>query len=255
MKLSRLGMLGLLVVVAACSSKPVPPVAVQAVLPVPPSPPVETARIHDSETAALAAYPKYARRDGGKLILSYDGRDIARLTSSPATDCEGWETCSLWSFAGVVRLTEGPVIVVRREHGEGENYVLFDRRGHREWLMGPPLASPDGRHVAAGLMSSMISTGLTEIVDWQSTPHRFQDSETSCHPVAWQSASHLKLSCNRDDDGETPPFDAEAHLVGGVWQLVAKPQVAAFKPRPLRDKATQAEGDAWEQGKGVEILP
>lgn len=254
--MKRLWFLGLLVMVAACSTKPSPPVAVQPVPEaLPPPPPAETARLHDSEAAALAAYPDYARREGGKLVLAYNGRDVVRLTSSPAGDCEGWETCSLWSFAGMVPLKGGPIIVVRREHGEGENYVLFDRTGERLWLSGPPSVSPDGRHVANGQLSSLIATAYTEITAWDGSAGMTYQSETSCEPIAWTNATRLKLRCNRDDDDQTPPFDAEAALDNGAWKLLSAQSVAPFKPRPAHTAAQKAESRAWERKIGVETFP
>ncbi|EGF93015.1 hypothetical protein ABI_14540 [Asticcacaulis biprosthecium C19] len=253
--MKRLWVLGFLATVAACSTKPPPPVTTQPPPPPQTAPKAVEARLYHDEAAALKAFPKYARRDGSTLTLSYDGRDGVRLTSSPKTDCEGWETCSLWTLAGIVMLDDGAVIVVRREHGEGDNYVLFDRKGDRLWLNGPPSVSPDLRYVASGQLASIISRSFTEITDWKASPRLTQQSETSCQPLAWHDATRLRLQCNRDDDGETPPFDAEATLKNGAWQLVSAQPVLPFKPRQVRTAAERAELATWEKKIGVEVLP
>ncbi|ESQ90043.1 hypothetical protein ABAC460_09760 [Asticcacaulis sp. AC460] len=253
--MKRLWVLGLLATVAACSTKPVPPVTVQPPPPPQSGPKAVEARLYDDEAAALKAYPKFARREGDKLVLSYDGRDIVRLTSTPESACEGWETCSLWSFAGLIQLKDGPVAVVYREHGEGDNYILFDRSGKSQWLAGAPMASPGGRYIASGIMASPLSDGLIEIVDWHASPRAIVDSDSWCEPVAWRDALRLKLRCNRDGENQAPAFEAEAVLTGNAWQLTSAQPVLPFKPRPPQTAQERAESHTWEKDVGIERLP
>lgn len=242
---------GLLLLLSACAQRPTPPVSVT---PPPPEAPLSVARLFDDEAEALAVYPDYARREGQRLILSQGGRDIARLTSTPENACEGYETCSLWSFVGVIRIGDTLHGVVRREHGEGDGYVVFASDGH-QWMSGRPQVSPDGRYVAAGHLASLVSQGRTEIIDWKASPRQIYESETGCEPETWISAARLKLTCNLNDDDATEPFATEARYDNGQWKFTFLPSTGEpFFIAPQQSPAMQRQITEFETEAGLEIV-
>lgn len=260
--LFRLLALGGLAVLAACTAKPVPPLKVTppVATAVPAAPRIEM-RLYADEAPALGAYAGYARREGGKLVISYDGHDVVRLTSSPATDCEGWETCSLWRFAGLIGLEDHGVIqpfaVVSREHGEGLQTIVIDRQGRLEWSSGKLLPSADGRFVASGETASMLGDGFLQVIEWP-YPRATYQSFSPCEPKAWVSAGVLKLSCADDDEGKAV-FGATMTWNNGTgWKITADNPADSGRLKPVTLKVMSAKQvrdlAAWETAKGVEHL-
>ena len=156
--------------------------------------------VRKDEAPTLKAHPDVARRTGDVLTISFHGKAVASFNDL-WKDCEGYETCSLWAFDGLISLTPAPgkretYVVVMHEQGEGRQYGLISRSGDITWLDDYPVASPDGRYVVIGEAEGE-GDGFLSVIDWTSAGHRSSAdfAQTACDPGKWQGTT-LKLVCS-----------------------------------------------------------
>ncbi len=234
---------------AGCAPRFTPPIQIEpAPAPAPPPPPKIAAKLYDKEADALAAYPEFATRSGDALTVGFDGNPVARFTDIGKSSCEGYETCSVWSFAGLVDIGGMLDAAVMRDNGEDVQYVVIDRAGHDIWLSGPFMASPDGRYMATG-QNDLSTGGYLEIIDLASPwPHVWAQSAAPCQPQDWTPAHNLNLLC---DDGSGPVKATAAPQGDGAWVLTPGTWPP---PQPQAAGIRDANSAMWEHDNGFERL-
>lgn len=239
----------LLAGLAGCAPRFSPPIQIEpAPAPAPPPPPKVAARLYGEEADALAAYPAFASRSGDALTISFDGKAVARFTDVGKSACEGYETCSVWTFAGLVDIGGALDAAVMRDNGEDVQYVVIDRAGRDIWLSGAFTASPDGRYMATG-QNDLSPGGYLEIIDLTSPwPHVWAQSAAPCEPQDWTPPATLNLLC---DDGSGPVKATAMSQADGAWKLSPGNWPP---PQPQSAGARGADSVKWEHDNGFERL-
>ncbi len=228
------------------------------------------------EAALLPAFPKTTLREGDVLTIRRDERPVARFTDHDRSHCGGDESCSVWTFDGVVTLLTTPThretyAVVMHESGDAEQYMLIDEGGNTTWLDDEPMASPDRRYAALGATDG-DDDGYFKIIDWPTDGHRtIATFDSGCEPVSWLSATAVKVVCSRDDNGQGLAAGVIRRTAPDTWQLQETGAVddktlapitdAGFKPQtetvteavePVQTPQDVAEDAAYDRKAGYE---
>ncbi len=231
---------------------------------------------HD-EAGTMRGFPGVALRHGNALTVSRNGHPVARFTDKYIGHCEGFETCSVWRFAGEVTLLTAPgkpepYVEVHHFIGEGGDFRLIAADGSITTLQDYPKASANGRYAAVGETEGE-SDGYLSIIDWSSPGHRTTaDFKSPCEPIKWKSANVLQVICSREGTTTHATLAIVKHL-GQAWRLedisaadetTQKPMPkATFKPygeSAVVSTATEpsakdkANGDAYDRKSGYEKL-
>ena len=182
------------------------------------------------EATAIKAAPGIASRDGNVLTILAGGKPVARFTDNGFTHCEGYDTCSLWSFEGSITLAgpSGTKVIyadVVQENGEIARNVLVAPDGTTTWFVSNILPSPDGHYLAAGDTSDVESDGSFEITDWTSAGHSTKLTfDAECEPRHWLSATRLSLFCSRNDSDQYT-LATVSQVNATTWRLTETDEV------------------------------
>ena len=243
-----MGLLGA-VTLSACVTRP-PVMPVVSATPAPAAPTVPEAHIYLPEARSLATYPDRARRDKGRLIVSYDGKDVAAFTDVNAGGCEGYDTCSVWTFLGLMTIGGETFVTVSREQGEGASFVTVDREGRLDWIGEAPVVSADGHYIANGADGTGYS-GYVSIIDWRTPrPRQQYVSQAACQPQGWDKANTLKLSCSADG---AKLDTAIARKSGDHWDITPG-AYAPVKAAPAATPKDISDLEAWQGQQGYQRL-
>lgn len=214
------------------------------------------------EAALLPAFPKTTLREGDVLTIRRDGHPVARFTDHDRDRCDGNETCSVWTFDGVVTLLTTPAhretyAVVMHETGEDEQFMLIDPSGNTVWLNDEPMASPDRRYAALGATDGE-DDGYFKMIDWQSDSHRTTATfDSGCEPVKWLSPIEITVVCSRSDDAAHPASGYAAGIIRrtapGTWQLTETGVVDYKTLAPLTDAGFRPQTETVTEA--VEAAP
>ncbi len=239
---------------SACAARP-PGVPATAVTPTPVAPVKPVARLYDDEAAALAAYPATARRDKDKLVISYEGKDVAAFSNVNADGCEGYDTCSIWTFEGLITIGSETYAAVGQEQGEGFSYIVVDRHGQLDWIDDSPIVSPDGRYIANGSNGDGYDDSYVSIMDWQTPrPRQLYMSTAGCQPVRWNTHNQLELNCTPDGVVPGVKVDKATATKSGDHWTIAPGSYAPLTRVPETPPMDKADLDAWQVQEGYQRL-
>jgi len=207
------------------------------------------------EAPVLKAQSDIAKREGDALTIRIDGKPAARFNDQRNLYCEGNDTCSVWTYAGIVTLGDGhgrklPYPLLSQYNGEATSAVVVDRNGRIVWLDEKPVVSPSGQYLAAADAEG-YSDGMLRITDWFSPGHQTTvsfDGE-SCSPVKWTSPASLTAECGRYEGKVLHKMPATVTIDHGHWRLVeivapATKRKGKIKARPQQTKVIEGKTDA-----------
>jgi hypothetical protein len=226
-----------------------------------------------NEAPRLKSDSAVAARQGDVLTIRIDGQPAARFTDQRNLYCEGYDSCSIWTYGGTVVVRDGKgakhtLPVVYHFSGEDEVAVVVDRNGRIVWVSDKPLVSPSGQYLAAA-DAKEITDGTLHITDWFSPGHQTTvsfDGE-ACTPAKWTGPVSLAAECERDEGKVHRKMPATVTMDHGHWRLVeivapatkrkgkikAKPQqtkVIDGKTDALPSQQQRAEADAYDRTAG-----
>lgn len=75
--------------------------------------PVPIVKAIPAETVAMRKARGVATRDADVLLISYDGKAVARFADIWPTECAGSGTCSVWTFDRLIKVFDRPSGKVR----------------------------------------------------------------------------------------------------------------------------------------------
>lgn len=229
--------------------------------------------VDKDENRAMAAHSGVAERQGDVLTISSDGTPIASFTDIGKNDCEGFDSCSIWSFAGVITLQSVPgkserFVRVQHFNGEIDEQVLVATDGTIHWTFGDFAASEDGRYLAAGSAEGVLSDGYLRIVDFASPGHsRFANFDAQCDVTGWTAARTIAVICSRNESSTFAIAGTVSETSPGTWRLLEtrilkKPEAEKVELRSqivklveeAPSKFSAAELAAYDQKAGYKRL-
>ncbi len=190
----------------------------------PPSAPVSSsshaASVSDTrklEAEAMAAHPGFARRDGEALVLTRNGKDVARLSDGNSAGCGAMDDCAGWTFRGVDNLQSATgldptILVARSDSGDRTRYLLVGGDPDVAWFDGFPAVSPTGQYIV-----SASASGAMVLTDWATPyPHTMYDFGPDCTFLKWTSDREGQARCTYPGGKATV---ATLALYDQVWRL------------------------------------
>ena len=226
-----------------------------------------------NEAPRLKSDTAIASRQGDVLTIRIDGQPAARFTDQRNLYCAGFDTCSIWTYAGTIVVGDGKggkqtLPVVYQNNGENDDAVVVGRNGRIVRIGDKPLVSPSGQYLAAA-DTDATTGGTLHITDWFSPGHQTTVSFNgeSCEPVKWTGPVSLAAECERDDGKVHHKMPAAVTMDHGHWRLVeivapatkrkgkikAKPQqtkVIDGKADALPSQQQRADNDAYDRNSG-----
>ncbi len=226
-----------------------------------------------NEAPRLKSESAVAARQGDVLTIRIDSQPAARFTDQRNLYCEGYNTCSIWTYAGTIVVGDGKggkqiLPVVYQDSGEDDDAVIVDHNGRIVWISDKPLVSPSGQYLAAA-DTEATTDGTLHITDWFSPGHQTIVSfgGEACTPVKWTGPVSLAAECGRYEGKVLRKMPATVTMDHGHWRLVeivapatkrkgkikAKPQqtkVIDGKTDALPSQQQRADNDAYDRNAG-----
>jgi hypothetical protein len=189
--------------------------------------PVPIVKAIPAETVAMRKARGVATRDADVLLISYDGKAVARFADIRPTECAGSGTCSVWTFDRLIKVFDRPsgkvrnLALLRWRNGENPDMsVLVHSDGTLQYVDMDPVPLEKGAWLSFGRHPDF--DGSLSFIDLKAPlGSGVYTTSWRCIPRHLSGETALIVACFSYDSGTGKEFKARVDHAGQKWRLTA----------------------------------